>query len=76
MDITRDVLPKTLHKIRVTKDVQIVLAQTGKKGKGIKILRRVVPLLHFPVDETGSLSLLDFPEKPKIPFSAWKCVWG
>ena len=76
MDITRDALPKTLHKIKGSSNCSCT---NRKKRKGNSILRRVVPRLHFPVDETGSLSPLDFPEKPKIPFLCVKvcvCVWG
>ena len=74
MDITRDALPKTLHKIKGSSNCSCT---NRKKRKGNSILRRVVPRLHFPVDETGSLSPLDFPEKPKILFLCVKvCVWG
>ena len=74
MDITRDALPKTLHKIKGSSNCSCT---NRKKRKGNSILRRVVPRLHFPVDETGSLSPLDFPEKPKIPFLCVKvCVCG
>ena len=73
MDITRDALPKTLHKIKGSSNCSCT---NRKKRKGNSILRRVVPRLHFPVDETGSLSPLDFPEKPKIPFLCVKVCQG
>ena len=76
MDITRDALPKTLHKIKGSSNCSCT---NRKKRKGNSILRRVVPRLHFPVDETGSLPPLDFPGKPKIPFLCVKvsvCGWG
>ena len=70
MDITRDALPKTLHKIRVTREAQMVLALTGKTGRGIQFYEGLFLVCIFPLTKLAACHLWIFLRRQKYLFCA------